>query len=291
MLRYILKRLLIMIPTMLAIIFIILLIVQFMPNTPGRIILGSKASEEQVIEKNSELGYYDPIPVKYCRYIKNALKGDFGTSYQSGRPVFEVLLPKFPTTLCLAFFSILIASVLGVLIGILNRAVPDTTILGLLLENMIGVALVEEFFKMQACKLSVWRNPEFNYTFDGIVYSVAAAIGFAAFENLMYVFDGGLATALARAITAIPGHTIFGIFMGMHLGIAKYQEVRGNRASASRHKRLALLVPMVLHGLYDFICSLNSEVGMVIFFVGLIILDIIAIRNVKAFGANDTPIY
>ena len=179
----------------------------------------------------------------------------------------------------------------GVLIGILNRAVPDTTILGLLLENMIGVALVEEFFKMQACKLSVWRNPEFNYTFDGIVYSVAAAIGFAAFENLMYVFDGGLATALARAITAIPGHTIFGIFMGMHLGIAKYQEVRGNRASASRHKRLALLVPMVLHGLYDFICSLNSEVGMVIFFVGLIILDIIAIRNVKAFGANDTPIY
>ena len=128
----------------------------------------------------------------------------------------------------------------GVLIGILNRAVPDTTILGLLLENMIGVALVEEFFKMQACKLSVWRNPEFNYTFDGIVYSVAAAIGFAAFENLMYVFDGGLATALARAITAIPGHTIFGIFMGMHLGIAKYQEVRGNRASASRHKRLCL---------------------------------------------------
>ncbi len=109
-----------MIPTMLAIIFIILLIVQFMPNTPGRIILGIKASEEQVIEKNSELGYYDPIPVKYCRYIKNALKGDFGTSYQSGRPVFEMLLPKFPTTLCLAFFSILIASVLGVLIGILS---------------------------------------------------------------------------------------------------------------------------------------------------------------------------
>lgn len=120
MLKYIVKRLLIMIPTMLAIIFIIFFIIQFMPSTPGRIILGIKASEEQVIEKNNELGYYDPLPVKYFRYIKNVLQGDFGNSYQSGRPVFDVLLPKFPTTLRLAFFSILTASVVGVLIGILS---------------------------------------------------------------------------------------------------------------------------------------------------------------------------
>ena len=120
MLKYIVKRLLIMIPTMLAIIFIIFFIIQLMPSTPGRIILGIKASEEQVIEKNNELGYYDPLPVKYFRYIKNVLQGDFGNSYQSGRPVFDVLLPKFPTTLRLAFFSILTASVVGVLIGILS---------------------------------------------------------------------------------------------------------------------------------------------------------------------------
>ena len=120
MLKYIIKRLLIMIPTMLAIIFIIFFIVQLMPSTPGRIILGIKASEEQVYEKNKELGYYDPLPVKYYHYVKKALNGDFGTSYQSGRPVFDVLLPKFPTTLRLAFFSILTASVVGVLLGILS---------------------------------------------------------------------------------------------------------------------------------------------------------------------------
>ena len=73
MLKYIIKRLLIMIPTMLAIIFIIFFIVQLMPSTPGRIILGIKASEEQVYEKNKELGYYDPLPVKYYHYVKNAL--------------------------------------------------------------------------------------------------------------------------------------------------------------------------------------------------------------------------
>ena len=179
----------------------------------------------------------------------------------------------------------------GFLINAINSAVPPTTIPGLLLENMIGVALVEEFFKMSACKLSVWKNPEFNYSFDGIVYSVAAAIGFAAFENIMYVFDGGLITALVRAVTAIPGHTIFGIFMGMHLGIAKYEEVRGNTANSSRHKRLALIVPVILHGLYDFICSLGSEIGMVIFFVGLVCLDIYTIRKVKEFEQRDTSIY
>ena len=120
MIRYIAKRLLIMIPTMLAIIFIIFFIIHLMPNTPGRVILGISASEEQVIEKNKELGYYDPIPVQYVHYITNALKGDFGVSYQFGRPVFDILLPKFPITFRLAFLSILTASVLGVLLGILS---------------------------------------------------------------------------------------------------------------------------------------------------------------------------
>ena len=120
MIRYIAKRLLIMIPTMLSIIFIIFFIIHLMPNTPGRVILGISASEEQVIEKNKELGYYDPIPVQYVHYITNALKGDFGVSYQFGRPVFDILLPKFPITFRLAFLSILTASVLGVLLGILS---------------------------------------------------------------------------------------------------------------------------------------------------------------------------
>ena len=120
MIRYIAKRLLIMIPTMLAIIFIIFFIIHLMPNTPGRVILGISASEEQVFEKNQELGYYDPVPVQYIHYITNALQGDFGTSYQFGRPVFDILLPKFPTTFRLAFLSILTASVLGIFLGILS---------------------------------------------------------------------------------------------------------------------------------------------------------------------------
>ncbi len=178
-----------------------------------------------------------------------------------------------------------------VLIGILSSLLPQNTVLFNLLQYFICVALVEEFCKMMAMRLAVWKNPEFNYTFDGIVYGVAAALGFAAFENIMYVFQGGLATAGVRAITAIPGHAVFGLFMGMHLGLAKYLEVRGDRSRASYHKKMALLVPTLLHGFYDFCCSTNNEIGMLVFLAFVIILDVVAIKRVKAFQLNDTPIY
>ena len=118
MLRYALKRTLIIIPTMLLIIFIVYFILHLMPNTPGRIILGIQATQEQVDALNDSLGYNDPLPTQYARYIVSALRGDFGESYQYHRPVFDILLPKFPTTLKLAFFSMLVACLLGVPIGV-----------------------------------------------------------------------------------------------------------------------------------------------------------------------------
>ena len=118
MLRYALKRTLIIFPTMLLIIFIVYFILHLMPNTPGRIILGIQATQEQVDALNDSLGYNDPLPTQYARYIVSALHGDFGESYQYHRPVFDILLPKFPTTLKLAFFSMLVACLLGVPIGV-----------------------------------------------------------------------------------------------------------------------------------------------------------------------------
>ncbi len=120
MLRYIGKRLLIMIPTILFVVFLVFFIVHLMPSSPGRIILGLYASDEEVEQLNEEMGYNQPVLIQYVNYVKNAIRGDFGTSYQSGRPVFEVLLPKFPTTLLLAVFSMIVACVLGIPVGILS---------------------------------------------------------------------------------------------------------------------------------------------------------------------------
>ena len=137
--KYILRRLLVMIPTLLFVVFIIFAILQFIPNSPGRIILGINAPQEQVELLNQQLGYYDPMPVKFVNYVLNALKGDFGESYKYSKPVFEVLMPKFPTTAKLAFLSMLVSAVIGIPVGIIDAvkkhsmADRSATVLALLL--------------------------------------------------------------------------------------------------------------------------------------------------------------
>ncbi len=120
MARYVVKRLLILIPTVLFVVFVIFSIIHLMPSSPGRIILGLYATDQEVEDLNESMGYNDPLLVQYVRYVGDALRGDFGTSYQSGRPVFEVLLPKFPTTFTLAVLSMLVACALGIPLGILS---------------------------------------------------------------------------------------------------------------------------------------------------------------------------
>lgn len=77
-----------------------------------------------------------------------------------------------------------------------------------------------------------WRNPNFNYRFDGIVYAVFVSLGFAAFENIQYVLHYGLSVALPRAIFAVPGHMSFAVFMGLFYGRAKLYEAWGDGAGA-----------------------------------------------------------
>ena len=126
-------------------------------------------------------------------------------------------------------------------------------------------AFSEELFKYLALYLLIWKSPEFNEKFDGIVYAVYVSLGFAAVENVLYVMDGGLNTGIMRAITAVPAHAIFGITMGFYFGLAKFYEKQ--RQSL---KQKALLFPILLHGIYDFI--LFTEIGwLTIVFVGFVV--------------------
>ena len=142
----------------------------------------------------------------------------------------------------------------------------------------------EELFKFLALYLLVWKSPNFNEKFDGIVYAVFVSLGFAGVENVLYVMDGGMQTALTRALTAVPAHAIFGITMGYYLGIAHmYRELKG------KYLIRALLVPILLHGIYDFI--LMVEVGwlLLLFVPFLIVLYIMGIKKMKVL--SDTSIF
>ena len=98
MLRYILNRILLIIPTLIVVIFLIFFILNIVPGDPARIILRQDASAEAVAELNHELGMGRPMLERFFRYLLDAVRLDFGESYRSREPVFDEILAKFPTT-------------------------------------------------------------------------------------------------------------------------------------------------------------------------------------------------
>ena len=123
MLKYIIRRTLLIIPILLAVIFIVSFIMELTPGTPGRVLLGPVATQEEVDKLDQKLGTDRPFLERYFDYIKNiVLHFDFGNSYRTNKPVVKELLVRFPYTLKLAFAAVLGSSLLGIPIGVLMAA-------------------------------------------------------------------------------------------------------------------------------------------------------------------------
>ena len=118
MLKFILKRLLMLIPTMLGIALMVLIIIDLTPGDPARVLLGTNATEEQVQELREELGLNKPFLVRYWEFVKNVCHGDFGTSIMTQRPVLSDMLMRFRYTLTLVIFGTVFSTLLGIPIGI-----------------------------------------------------------------------------------------------------------------------------------------------------------------------------
>ncbi len=119
--KYIIRRLLLLIPVMLGVSFIVFTMMYFTPGDPARIMLGESAPEAEVKRLRDDLGLNDPFFVQYARYVKNAaIHQDLGRSYITKRPVFDEIAARFPNTLKLAALGVLVAVVIGVPIGIIS---------------------------------------------------------------------------------------------------------------------------------------------------------------------------
>ena len=143
MYKYILMRLLLMIPTMFFVMILVFTINYFSEGDPVSDILGPEATQEQYDQKREELGLNDPYHEQLFRYVKNIVtEFDFGTSYKTGKPVIEEVLERFPTTLLLTLCSMAIATVLGVLLGVIS-AVKQYSVLDYLatLTSLVGVSI------------------------------------------------------------------------------------------------------------------------------------------------------
>lgn len=163
---------------------------------------------------------------------------------------------------------LLIAFILGAIVSILittllyvffEYTVPLTnakSVLQQFVQAFLVVGFTEELSKYLIVLLFAQRLKEFNEPFDGIVYSVMVSMGFAATENLMYVLESGVNTALLRAFTAVPAHATFGILMGFFMGKAKFSNQR------MRLNITGLILAIIFHGAYDFFLFIQFIPGI-----------------------------
>lgn len=140
--KYILKRILLLIPVLLGATFIVFFIISLAPGDPARMILGENAPEDAVQELRKEMGLDKPVIVQYFHYLKNALKGDLGKSYTTRRPVLTEILNRFPNTFVLTLTGMALAILIGIPVGIISAIRPYTFIDGTgMFLALLGVSM------------------------------------------------------------------------------------------------------------------------------------------------------
>lgn len=189
----------------------------------------------------------------------------------------------------LAGFLAMILETVGTFI--LNLfGLPESGVLYTVLMAFIVVAASEEGAKYFLMHKRVWNNPNFNYRFDGIIYSVFTSLGFAAMENILYGISYGPSVLLSRALLSIPGHMSFGVVFGIYYGRARMQANMGQPEAAKSNIWKGYLLSVFVHGLYDACAMLGTTTSMVVFAVVVIAIYVLVFRTVRQEARTDQPI-
>ncbi len=120
MLKYIIKRLLMVIPVLLFIIFIVFFILNITPGDPAQLLLGRDAPPEAVQKLREDFGLNKPFLARYVDYVTSVARLNFGKSYRTNKPVYDEILSRFPFTVQIALISVLVSLILGIPMGILS---------------------------------------------------------------------------------------------------------------------------------------------------------------------------
>lgn len=163
--------------------------------------------------------------------------------------------PEPPKMLMKAFFYGMVSTVVTFIFLPITEVIGDITMLDdnplaqAFKQAFFSVALPEEGAKLLMLWLLLRNNPYFDERFDGIVYAVCVGMGFAAVENVLYLFsnyDSWLSVGIVRALFAVPGHFFDAVIMGYYYSHYHF----GTRRNPAT-KALILAAPVVAHGIYD----------------------------------------
>jgi RsiW-degrading membrane proteinase PrsW (M82 family) len=187
---------------------------------------------------------------------------------------------------------LLVSFILGMLSTIpalILQVINNTSLEGLAGKPLIDVAifaylvvaLSEEGSKYLAIRFFAYPRKAFDEPFDGIVYAVMVGMGFATLENIGYVGENGIGTGIMRMFLAVPAHATFAIIMGYYMGLAKFDV-----ANRSKYQLLAILLPVIFHGTYDYFLFLGNTIlnlaGAIVSLIVAINLSKKAIRKHQA---------
>lgn len=143
-----------------------------------------------------------------------------------------------------------------------------------IIKAFVLAGFLEEFFKWFILFFITYNHVQFDEPYDGIVYGAAVSLGFASAENILYLLAHGLDLAFGRALLPVSSHALFGVIMGYYVGKAKFSIFK------KRYLLLSLLIPFILHGLYDYIIySFEQWIIMIVPF--MIFLWWLGLRKAK----------
>ena len=174
--------------------------------------------------------------------------------------------------------------------ALLNQLIQPTNPYYVILYAFLVVAAVEEGTKFFFLYRRTWRDGNFNYRFDGVVYAVFVSLGFAAFENVLYVFQYGLSVALPRAILSIPGHMGFAVFMGVYYSRARLRFFRRQPVRCRMNLAVGYLIAVFLHGVYDTCCLIGSDTSTLVFLAFVAVMYLVVFTTIRRESRKDGPI-
>lgn len=164
-----------------------------------------------------------------------------------------------------------VAGIIAIIVGLtIIPRVEAGSFFAAFYKAFIEAALPEETVKLCMLFIIASRCKYFDEYFDGIVYAVCIGMGFAGFENIIYLFgsDNWLVVGISRALLSVPAHYFFAVIMGAFFALGRF-----DKQKRTTYYMLALIVPVVVHGLYDFFCfstAINTSLSLVILIVFLV---------------------
>ena len=270
--QFLLRRLLLIIPVMVGIIFVTFVIVHAIPGDPCSVMLGEHASQAVCDAFKERYGLNDNIIVQFGRYAGQLLTGDLGTSIKYSRPVGDILLERMPMTLELAIAATLFATLIGIPLGIIsayrhNSAIDAGTMaianlgvsmpvfwLGLLLAAFFGVALKGTFFQLPTSGrltpgvtipplATAWHLQDLQGLSKGVVTFLSNMVTFNAVVTGNWTVYGDAVKHLilpAIALGTIPLAIIARITRSSMLDVLGLDYIRTARAKGVNEKSVVL---------------------------------------------------